>query len=225
MKSRKEIKGLAIWLPCSIFVIIVTACVVLVNSILGVVGIPAVLFLLFASLQFYKWTFLYRAKQKEYNLDLVISITNSRIVYLIMLISLGVSWLFSTLFTWAEDGVFGVPKSVYCIIIILLAVLMTLKPIQPFVKKEKFIGKRRSPASLINAFVPRFVILYTFVVYFFFSFATYTSSSEIIPLLCVVYIAIERMMSMFQTVSEYSQQEYYSMFRETVKWIRKERGN
>ena len=223
IESKNRIKGLAIWLPCSVFMAVVTVCVIVAGNYYGVVGITAVLFVLFSSLQFYKWLFAYRAKHKDYNLSLVISITNRRITYLIMLISLGFSWLISTLFTWAEDSVLSIPKSVYCVIIIILAVWLSIKPIQPYIRKDKTIRIKRSPAQLIDAFVPRFVILYTFVVYFLLTFATYTKASEIIPSLCVVYIAIERLITMFQTVSEYSQQEYYSMFRDTVRWVKKQR--
>lgn len=223
MKTKHSSNKLAIWLPCSVFVALVTACVILANSCCGVLGITAVLLVLLASLQFYKWIFSYRAKHKQYNLSLVVNITNRRISYLIMNISLGFSWLMSTLLTWAENSVYGIPQSVYYVIIILLAVWLSIKPIQPYIRKEKYIGEKRSPAQLINAFVPRFVILYAFVVYFFFSFVTYTTASEIIPSLCVLYIAIERLITMFQIASDYSQQEYYSMFRDTVRWVRNKR--
>jgi hypothetical protein len=124
----------------------------------------------------------------------------------------------------AEMGTCGVPKILYCVVIIVLAVLLTLKPIWPFVKKEKYSGDSSYPAKLISAYVPRFVILYSFVVYYFISFANYSSQKEIIPSLCVIYIALERMISMFDSVKGYIKQEYLRLYISTDRWIRTRRG-
>lgn len=109
------------------------------------------------------------------------------------------------------------------IVIIVLAVLLSLRPIQPFTNKAIIAERKWHLAGLISAFVPRFVLLYTFVVYYFIAFTNYEFQYQIIPSLCVVYIAIERIFSMFNTVKEYSNQEYYSLFMDTKRWIRKRR--
>jgi hypothetical protein len=225
MKTKRSLGGLSIWLSCSIFIMVMTVCVVLVNHYYGVPGIILLFVLSLSSLQIYKLIYEWRVIHKDYNLSLVKSITNCWIIYLIVDISLCVAWLFSTLMAMAEEGTFGIPKNVYCVIIVVLAVLLTIKPILPFVRKMKYQPNKRYPAVLINAFVPRFVILYTFVIYYFLSFVNYSSTADILPSICVLYIGIERLISMFQTVSEYSKQEYCSLFKDTVKWIRKKQLN
>jgi len=124
----------------------------------------------------------------------------------------------------AENEVLGISKLVYCIIIIVLAVLLTLIPIQPYVNKQEYPVKKHFPTRLINAFVPRFVILYTFVVYYFLSFVDFTTSKQIIPSLCVVYIGIERMITMFTTIKQYYKQEYVALYKDTAKWIKRSRA-
>lgn len=200
-----------------------TVCVVLIDHFLGVAGVAVFFVFPLSLLSIYKGIINWRARHKKYNYKLVQSITNNRIIYFIIDISLIVGWIFSTLIAWVEDGIMCIPKGLYCFIILFLAVVLSIKPIQPFVKKKKYQEIKRYKVPLIDAFVPRFVILYTFVAYYFFSFANYSSSSEIIPSLCVMYIGIERLISMFQTVAEYSKQEYYSIFRDTAKQIKENR--
>lgn len=48
-----------------------------------------------------------------------------------------------------------------------------------------------------------------------------TSTENIIPSICVAYIAIERLITMFQTVLGYVEQEYNSLLRGTEMWMRK----
>lgn len=223
MKSINE-DSWAIWGVCSLFVLLMTACVIWVNSKLGIVGITATFLLSICAFQVYKMIYEYYALHGEHNLCKVKKCTNCWIIYLIIDIALVVGWLFSTFILMAIDGTWGVPRFVYCIIIIALAVLLTLKPTLPFVKREKYPWSKRYPASLINAFVPRFVILYTFVVFYFLSFANFSSSREIIPFLCVIYVGIERLISMFDTIRVYSELEYKSLFRDTARWIYKYRN-
>ena len=208
---------------CSVYILCITTLVIWVSSRYGLGGIALLFVLAISSLQLYKLIYEWFALHKEYNFSLVKKITNCWTIYLILDIALCTGWLFSSLFLMAENGTWGIPKLVYCIIIIVLAVLLTLRPIQPYVSKEKFAVKKRRLAGLITAFVPRFVVLYTFVVYYFIAFTNFKSQNDIIPSLCVVYIAVERMISMFNTVKEYSNQEYYSLFIDTKKWIRKRR--
>ena len=224
MKSKQSHKGLAVWLVCLVFILSITVGAVLLGRRYGLVGIAALFLGAIVSLQIYKMAYGWLALHKEYNVALVRTITNCWAIYLILNIAVCFGWLFSSLFLMAEMGAWGVSKPFYCIIIISLAVLLTIIPMRPFTKKEKYIGSSRYPAILINAFVPRFVILYTFVVYFFISFANYSSQKEIIPSLCVVYIAVERMISVFDTVKEYTKQEYLSLYISTDRWIRKRRG-
>lgn len=213
-----------IWLICSVYILCITALVIWVGVHYGLGGIALLFILAILSLQLYKMTYERFAFHKEYNFSLVKKITNCWIIYLILDIALCTGWLFSSLFLMAENSTWGIPKLVYCIVIIVLAVLLTLRPIQPFTSKEIIAKKKWHLAGLINAFVPRFVILYTFVVYYFIAFTSYESQSQIIPSLCVIYIAIERIITMFNTVEEYSKQEYYSLFLDTKRWIRKRRN-
>lgn len=223
MKSLQTKRNNIIWVVCSVYILSITALVIWVSFHYGLGGIALLFILAISSLQLYKLTYEWFALHREYCFSLVKKITNCWIIYLIIDIALCTGWLFSSLFLMAENGTWGIPKLIYCIVIIGLAVLLTLRPIQPFTSKEIFAEKKWRLAGLINAFVPRFVILYTFVVYYFIAFTSYESQSQIIPSLCVVYIAIERIISMFNTVKEYSNQEYYNLFMDTKSWIRKRR--
>ena len=215
--------GRIIWGVCSLIVLIMTACVIWASNRWGIVGITASFLLSICVIQVYKIFYEWYAIRGEHNFRKVKKCTNCWIIYLIIDIALVVGWLFSTLILMAVDGTWGISRFAYCAIIIVLAVLLTLKPILPFVKKEKYPWNKRYSASLINAFVPRFVILYTFVVFYILSFANFTSSKDIIPSLCVVYIGIERLILMFDTIKEYSELEYKSLFRDTARWIYKQR--
>ena len=223
MKSLQIKRNNIIWVVCSAYILSITALVIWVSFHYGLGGIALLFILAISSLQLYKLAYEWFALHKEYCFSLVKRITNCWIIYLILDIALCTGWLFSSLFLMAENGTWGIPKLVYCIVIIGLAVLLTLKPIQPFTSKVILAEKKWRLAGLINAFVPRFVILYTFVVYYFIAFTSYESQSQIIPSLCVVYIAIERIISMFNTVKGYSNQEYYSLFMDTKRWIRERR--
>lgn len=223
MKSLKTKGNNNIWVICSVCILCITALVIRVSYKYGLGGIALLFILAIASLQFYKMTYEWFALHKEYNFSLIKKITNCWTIYLILDIALCTSWLFSSLFLMAENSTWGIPKLVYCIVIIILAVLLTLRPIQPFTNKEIITKKKWHIAGLISAFVPRFVILYTFVVYYFIAFTSYESQSKIIPSLCVVYIAIERIVTMLNAVKVYSKQEYYSLFMDTKRWIRKRR--
>ena len=91
-------------------------------------------------------------------------------------------------------------------------------------RKEGYDGKRRRPTNLISSFAPRFVILYTFVVYYFIACFD-TIEANFIPTLCVIYLGVDRLITMFNQVRGYEQQEYYSLFRDTVRWIRETYGS
>lgn len=66
------------------------------------------------------------------------------------------------------------------------------------------------------------MILYTFVVYYFIACFD-TLEEDFIPTLCVIYLGVDRLITMFNTVRDYEQQEFYSLFRDTVKWLRERR--
>ncbi len=213
-------KRSSILLVCSLIIIGITSLVIWISKY----GLGAIFLLFFCAIAFlqpYKICYERYAKHSNYSDTLVRKITNCWIIYLILDISFCVGALFSLLFYMAENEMWGISKTVYCAIIIFLAVLLSLKPIQPFVNKEKYSANKRYLANLINAFVPRFIILYTFVVYYFLAFAKFTSSDEIIPSLCVVYIGIERMVTMFATIKQYYKKEYKAMCEDTAEWIKR----
>lgn len=193
-----------------------------VNGLYGIAGTTAVLFLSVASLQSFKITYEQFAIHKKYGLRLAIAITNCWTIYQILNAALITGGIFSYLILLAENEALHIPKIVWLVLIILLACYWSMKPIQPFVRKENYSGKRRYPTKLISAFVPRFVILYTFVVYYFIDYVNPTKMS-LIPSLCVVYLGVDRLITMFNTIKDYERQEYYSLFRDTVMWMRKDR--
>lgn len=213
-----------VWIACSVYTLFITALILWVNSLYGLEGISILLFLSIALLQPYKIIYEWCAVKKEYNKKLVKSITNCWIIYLILDIALCTSWLFSVVILMAVNSIGGISQSIYCLIILAMAVILTIKPIQPFVRKEILNEDGESSTKLISAFVPRFVILYTFAVYYFISFSGFSSINEIIPSLCVLYIGIERIITMFNTVREYSESEYKYLFRDTAWWIKKRRN-
>ncbi len=210
-------------ITCLLCILIITVCVVQVNIMYGLVGVFAFLLCAFASLQPYKLVYTYFARNKEYNNNLVRGITNCWTIYQIMNQMIFYGGVFSYLLLLADKKFFDIPQSIFFIVIIVLACLVSLKPTQPFVNKEKYVGARRRLGKLISAFVPRFVILYAFVVYYLLAYV-HATTDNIIPSLCVAYIAIERLFTMFQTVSSYAEQEYYSLFRDTAMWMRKIRN-
>lgn len=212
-------KSIVLWV-CSVLILSMTGLVIWLSKY-GIAAIFFVFICAIAFLQIYKICYQWFARHRRYNTILVRRITNCWIIYLILDISFCVGVLFSMLFYMAENEVLGISKLVYCIIIIVLAVLLTLIPIQPYVNKQEYPVKKHFPARLINAFVPRFVILYTFVVYYFLSFVDFTTSKQIIPSLCVVYIGIERMITMFTTIKQYYKQEYVALYKDTAKWIKR----
>ncbi len=220
-KAKKRKVGKVIWMACVSFVICMTAFVIWVNNRFGIPGITAAFLFSVFVLQVCNWIYEFYALHGDYNLNKIIKCTTCYTLYMIFNTALCVGWLFSTIILMAEEEKYGIPRIVYCLIIIAFAILITLKPIRPYIKKEKYPWNERYPANLISAFVPRFVILYTFVVFYFFSFAHFSTTDEIIPSLCVTYIGIERLISMFDTVKDYSKQEYKHLFKDTYLWIKK----
>lgn len=207
---------------CSAYILLISCLLVFTVKWYGIAGASVLLFLLLASLQFFKIIYQLVARRKrKYGLGLAVGITNCWTIYQILNMSLITGGFFSYLIMLAEMEALHIPKVVWLIIILLLACYWSIKPIQPFVRKEKYEGKNRRPTRLITAFVPRFVVLYSFVVYYFISYVG--STERIIPSLCVVYLGVDRLITMYNAAKDYMPQEYYSIFRDTVKWLRKVR--
>ena len=188
----------------------------------GVVAPFAVLFISASLLQLYKIAYECYAVRGKYDLTLTVKITNCWTIYQILNITLHTGGLFAYMMMLAEIEALYVPKRIWLVAIIILACVWSIKTIQPFVRKDEYDGKRRRPTNLISSFAPRFVILYTFVVYYFIVCYN-TIESNFIPTLCVIYLGVDRLITTFNQVRGYEQQEYYSLFRDTVMWIRKRR--
>lgn len=219
MKWQGDYSKIIIWSSCAAFLVPVTFLIALGYVKYGISGATIVFVLSISALQLFKIAYESYAKRGKYGLNLAVRTTNCWTIYQIVNSSLCTGGLFSYLIMFSEMEALHIPKSVWLVAIIILACVWSIWPIQPFVKKEKYNGKRRHPTNLISAFTPRFVILYTFVVYYFIAYVDSTEKN-IIPSLCVVYLGVDRLITMFNTVREYEQQEYYSLFRDTVKWIR-----
>ena len=173
-------------------------------------------------LQLYKIAYECYAVRGKYGLSLAIRITNCWTIYQILNMTLLTGGLFAYMIMLAEIEALHIPKSVWLIAVVILACLWSIWPIQSFVRKENYDDKRRRPMNLISSFAPRFVILYTFVVYYFIACFD-TIEANFIPTLCVIYLGVDRVITMFNQVRGYERQEYYSLFRDTVKWIRERR--
>lgn len=211
-----------VWSSCTAYVLLVTLLLAYAYEIYGVVSTFAVLLVSVSLLQLYKIAYECHATRGNYDLSLVIRITNCWAIYQILNITLITGGLFAYLIMLAEIEALCIPKRVWLVGVIILACVWSLKTIQPFVRKERYEGKKRRPTNLISSFAPRFVILYTFVVYYF--IACFNSiETNFIPTLCVIYLGVDRLITMLNTIREYEQQEYYSLFRDTIKWIRVQR--
>lgn len=123
----------------------------------------------------------------------------------------------------AETGTTSVPKSVWLVIVVLMAYVLSLWPIQQFLRKDNYCGKERHPINTIEAFAARFVILYSFIVYYLIAFIEATDQ-HLIPTAFVLYLGVDRLISMFNIIKEYEQKAYNSLFRDAARWIRKRRG-
>lgn len=212
-----------IWLSCALYVLFVTFLIPYAYKYCGVVGPFAVLLIAEFLLQLYKIAYECYASYVKYDLRLAVRITNCWTIYQILNMTLLTGGLFIYLVMLAEIEALNFSKSVWLGSIIILACVWSIKPILPFVRKEKNEGGKRRPTKLISSFVPRFVILYTFVIYYF---VVYVDSIErnFIPTLCVLYLGVDRLITMFNTIRDYERQEYYSLFRDTIKWIRNKKG-
>ena len=219
MIQRWENSRIIIWSVCIVYVLSITLLMAYVYMLYGVVAPFAVLFVSMALLQPYKIAYEYYSTRRKLDLSLAIRITNCWTIYQILNMILFTGGLFAYMIMLAEIEALHIPKSVWLIAVVILACVWSIKTIQPFVRKEKYEGKKRRPSNLISSFAPRFVILYTFVVYYFIACFD-TIETNFIPTLCVIYLGVDRLMTMFNTIREYEQQEYYSMFRDTVRWIR-----
>ena len=226
MKSRIKTNGAIIWVACSAYIVLMTIIFakLLLDEELKITTKFWIVFIIALIPTLFEYSYWFFARYRKYSLKLVRGITNCWTIYSIITGFLFYMFIFTCLIMAAQSTVVEIRKGIYFVVIIAFASLVSIKPIIPFVKKEKYAGKRRqNPSSLLNAFVPRFTILYTFVVYYIISYIRDHTSNDIMPFLCVVYIGVERLINMFQTISEYSRQGYYSLFRDTVKWIRKQR--
>ena len=219
MKSQGNNNRLVIWVSCAAYLLVVTVLMAYAYGLYGVVAPFAVLFVSESFLQFYKISYECYAVRGKYDLTLAVRITNCWTIYQILNMTLLTGALFAYMIMLAEIEALHIPKSVWLVAVVILACVWSLLSIQPFVRKEKYEGKKRRPTNLIFSFAPRFVILYTFVIYYFISCFD-TIEANFIPTLCVIYLGVDRLITMFNQVRGYEQQEYYSLFRDTVKWIR-----
>ncbi len=218
MKSSRVI----IWLSCGAYILLVTGLIACAYKRCGIGGPLAVLLISEFILQLYKISYECYAMRGKYDLKLAICITNCWTIYQILNTTLLTGGIFTYMIMLAEIEALHIPKSVWLGAIIILACIWTIGSIQPFVRKEKYEGRKRRPARLISSFAPRFVILYTFWAYYFIT-EIGSIATNFIPTLCLIYLGVDRLVTMFNTVREYEQQEYYSLFRDTVKWVRNKR--
>lgn len=224
MNQQEKSSRIIIWSSCVAYLLIITVLMAYAYGLYGVAAPFAVLLVSVALLQLYKIAYECYALRGKYDLSLAIRITNCWTIYQILNMTLFTGGLFAYMIMLAEKEALHIPKTVWLVAVIILACVWSLLPIQPFVRKEKYDGNRRRPTKLISSFVPRFVILYTFVVYYF--IACFDSiETNFIPTLCVIYLGVDRLITMFNQVRGYEQQEYYSLFRDTVKWMKKNRKN
>ena len=222
MKKQWNNSRFVIWASCGANLLVVTIVMAYAYRLYEIYGATIVFFLAIAALQPFKLAYEWYARHGNYGLKLAVSTTNCWAIYQIVNSLLCTGGVFAYMIMLAEIEALHVPKRIWLVAIIVLACVWSIKTIQPFVRKEKYTGKRRRPTNLISSFAPRFVILYTFVVYYF--IACYnTIEANFIPTLCVIYLGVDRLIAMFNTVREYEQQEYFSLFRDTVKWIRERR--
>lgn len=222
MKQQGYYSSFVIWVSCAAYLLIVTVLMAYAYRLYGVVAPFAMLFVSVALLQLFKMAYECYAIRGKYVLTLAVRITNCWTIYQILNMTLLTGGLFAYLIMLAEIEALHIPKRVWLVAVVILACVWSIWPIQPFVRKEKYDGKRRRPTNLISSFAMRFVILYTFVVYYFIA-SFDTIEANFIPTLCVIYLGVDRLITMFNTVRGYEQQEYYSLFRDTVKWIRERR--
>ena len=224
MKSQGNNSSVIIWTSCAVCLLVETVVMTYAYKLYGIYGTTIVIFLSIAALQPFKLAYEWYARHGNYGLKLVVRTTNYWTIYQIIDSLLCTGGVFAYMIIFGERETFHIPKSVWLVAVVILACVWSIWPIQSFVRKEEYNGKRRRPTNLISSFAPRFVILYTFVVYYF--IACYdTIEANFIPTLCVIYLGVDRLITMFNQVREYEQQEYYSLFRDTVKWIREERNH
>ena len=129
-----------VWIACLICILVITASVVQMNIMFGHIGVLTILIFAFISLQPFKLVYTYYARNKEYNNNLVSCITNCWIIYQILNQSIFCGGVFVYLLLLAENKIGNIPQSVYFIVIIILACLASLKPIQSFNRKEQHKG-------------------------------------------------------------------------------------
>lgn len=211
-----------IWASCATYVLLVSFVMAYTCVLFGVVAPLAVFLVSEFLLQLYKRAYERYAVRGKYDLSLAVRITNCWTIYQILNMTLLTGGLFAYMTMLAEIEALHISKRGWLVTIVILACVWSIRTIQPFVRKEKYEGKKRRPTNLISSFAPRFVILYTFVVYYFIACFD-TIEEDFIPTLCVIYLGVDRLITMYNTIREYEQQEYYSLFRDTVKWIRKRR--
>ena len=211
-----------IWASCATYVLLVSFVMAYTCVLFGVVASLVVFLASEFLLQLYKIAYECYAVRGKYDLSLAVRITNCWTIYQILNMTLLTGGVFAYMIILAEIEALHFSKRVWLVTIVILACAWSIRTIQPFVRKEKYEGKKRRPTNLISSFAPRFVILYTFVVYYFIACFD-TIEENFIPTLCVIYLGVDRLITMYNTIREYEQQEYYSLFRDTVKWIRKRR--
>ena len=222
MYQKGRNSRIIIWTSCATYLLVVTVLMVYAYRLYGIYGTTIVLFLSIAALQPFKIAYEWYARYGNYGLKLAVRTTNCWTIYQIVNSLLCTGGAFAYIIMLGERELLHIPKSVLLIAVIVLACVWSIWPIQPFVRKEEYDGKRRRSTNLISSFAPRFVILYTFVVYYFIACFD-TIEANFIPTLCVIYLGVDRLITMFNQVRGYEQQEYYSLFRDTVKWIRERR--
>ena len=222
MKQERENSRIIIWTSCAACLLVVTVLMAYAYRLYEIYGATIVFFLAIAALQPFKIAYEWYALHGEYGLKLAVRTTNYWTIYQIVNSLLCTGGAFAYMIMLGERETFHISKSIWLVAVVILACVWSIWPIQPFVRKEEYDGKKRLPTNLISSFAPRFVILYTFVVYYFIACFD-TIEANFIPTLCVIYLGVDRLITMFNQVRGYEQQEYYSLFRDTVKWIRERR--
>ena len=220
MKQQRGNSRIIIWTSCAACLLVVTILMTYGYAKYGIYGATIVFFLSIAALQPFKIAYEWYALHGDYGLKLAVRTTNYWTIYQIVNSLLCTGGAFAYMIMLGEREALHIPKSVWLVAVIILACVWSIWSIQPFVRKENYDGKRRRPTNLISSFAPRFVILYTLVVYYFIACFD-TIEANFIPTLCVIYLGVDRLITMFNQVRGYERQEYYSLFRDTVKWVRK----
>lgn len=184
----------------------------------GVLGVLSGLALCCFLLQIYKIVYQCYAARKDYSDLLVRIVTRLYAIYCLLNAAIITVGIFAYLLAAAQFQWFGWSEKVFFLIIVIVALVVAIIPYYSSIKQKNDLECNR---NIIYDFVPRFVTLLFFVIYYGIKYIRDLALEDLLPAVFVIYLGIDRFVSLIIEGKSKAIEGYRRLYKNTEDWLKK----